>query len=181
MSTTSPELIKKQNEAILASMEKGVSMNKACQAAGINPSTFWRRRQEDEQLDGAYESVRESRIQVVEDAMFESAIGSVTVTEKHKRIKKGKDLKGEDIFDLILVERERKTAAASVTAQIFLLCNWAKERYRNVYDIEHSMGEGRSFADFTKKIAGFLKENKHDGQKAESTGSHGKEEAKVSE
>jgi len=178
---TSENIIKKQNDAILASMEKGSSMNKACQAAGINPSTFWRRRQEDEQLDAAYESVRESRIQVVEDAMFESAIGSVTVTEKKKRVKVGKDNNGEDTYDLVLVERERKTANASVTAQIFLLCNWAKERYRNVYDIEHSMGEGRSFADFTKKISTFLKETKKDGKKAESTGSHGKEEAKVSE
>ena len=66
-------------EAVLESVSSGVSMAKGCKAAGIDFSTFWRWRKESKELDKKVIDIIEGRTQVVEDALFASALkGNVT-------------------------------------------------------------------------------------------------------
>lgn len=65
--------------AILTSLEKGASFQKACKGAGIDPSNFWRWRKKDTELNDKVLEILDSRTQTVEDALFASAVkGNIT-------------------------------------------------------------------------------------------------------
>ncbi len=73
MNEYSEEQVKKIKETVLKSLENGVTMTKACIAAGTNKVTIWRWRKEDQEFDDAILSILDSRVQVVEDALFVNA------------------------------------------------------------------------------------------------------------
>lgn len=68
------DIRKKQNEAVLQSLMGGVAIKKACDEAGIDVTTFWRRRKKSKSLGKKVLAIIESRIQLVEDALYIKAI-----------------------------------------------------------------------------------------------------------
>jgi len=65
----------RQLKAILKSLKSGSSIAKACEAAKINVITLWRWRKENIKVHYAINNAIDSRIQMIEDALFTSAMG----------------------------------------------------------------------------------------------------------
>jgi len=65
--------------AILESLKRGAGIKTACDAAGIDPSTFWKWRKKNKKLNEEVEAIINSRVQMVEDALWRKALeGDVT-------------------------------------------------------------------------------------------------------
>ena len=73
MNEYSEEERKKIKEYFLKSLDNGVSITKASEAAGITRVTIWQWRKDDEKFDNEVNSILDSRIQIVEDALFLNA------------------------------------------------------------------------------------------------------------
>jgi len=69
----SEEERKKIKEYFLKSLDNGVSITKASEAAGITRVTIWQWRKDDIEFDNEVNSILDSRIQIVEDALFLNA------------------------------------------------------------------------------------------------------------
>lgn len=70
---------KKELKAVFESLMKGASITRACQAAGLDFSGLWRIRKKYPEVEEAIEFVLESRIAIVEDALYKRAVeGNVT-------------------------------------------------------------------------------------------------------
>jgi hypothetical protein len=68
----------KQLRAIFKSLRAGVSITQSCKAAGIDPSCLWLWRKKSNRLDIIINSITDSRVMMVEDALFKKALeGSV--------------------------------------------------------------------------------------------------------
>ena len=65
--------------AILESLKNGGSIVAACKGAGVDPSNFWRWRKADSVLDQESREAIQSRIMIVEDALYKRALGTPTV------------------------------------------------------------------------------------------------------
>lgn len=70
---------------IIKNLQNGVSLHMACQAAGLNPSTFWKWRQIPQKKTGILRfglfirGILDSRTQLVEDSLYKNALkGNVT-------------------------------------------------------------------------------------------------------
>lgn len=63
----------KRQEGFLKSLEGGVSVLKASKAAGIDYSTIWRWRRDDKKFSDKVLTILDSRIMIVEDALFLNA------------------------------------------------------------------------------------------------------------
>jgi hypothetical protein len=63
----------KRQEGFLTSLEGGVSILKASKAAGIDYKTIWNWRKDDEEFDNKVTAILDSRIMIVEDALFLNA------------------------------------------------------------------------------------------------------------
>ena len=63
----------KRQEAFLKSLEGGVSVLKASKAADIDYKTIWRWRKDDEEFNNEVMAILDSRIMIVEDALFLNA------------------------------------------------------------------------------------------------------------
>jgi hypothetical protein len=63
----------KSVRAVLNSLRSGTSIVAACKGVGIEPSTLWRWRKAKPKLNQLIQSIIDSRIQIVEDALFKSA------------------------------------------------------------------------------------------------------------
>lgn len=72
-----PKAIKrfKKLRAIFKSLKSGSTISAACKAAVVDVSTLWEWRKANKELNVKIHNIIESRIQAVEDALFESAIG----------------------------------------------------------------------------------------------------------
>ena len=64
----------KQLRAIIKSIRRGSSIVAACVAVKIDPSTLWEWRKRNNRLNELINNVIDSRIQMVEDALFKKAI-----------------------------------------------------------------------------------------------------------
>ena len=64
----------KRQEGFLKSLEGGVSVLKASKAAEIDYKTIWNWRKDDEEFDNKVTAILDSRIMIVEDALFLSAV-----------------------------------------------------------------------------------------------------------
>lgn len=72
----------RQLRAIFKSLKAGVSIAQSCKAANIDASTLWMWRQANHRLNDKIHNVIDSRIQMVEDALFNAAIkGNVKAIE----------------------------------------------------------------------------------------------------
>lgn len=60
-------------KAVLDSLAEGATFEAACKGASIDQATFWRWRKDDEKLEAEVQSILESRISVVEDALYQKA------------------------------------------------------------------------------------------------------------
>ncbi len=65
-------------DAVLASLNEGSTLESACGAASVHPSTYRRWRNEDDDLDDLAEAAIQSTIQSVESALFKKALGKDT-------------------------------------------------------------------------------------------------------
>jgi len=70
----------KKLRAIFKSLKKGASILEACRAADIHYTNFWHWRQENERLELVVRAIIDSRIQMVEDALFSSAVKGNTTS-----------------------------------------------------------------------------------------------------
>jgi len=64
-----------QQKAFLESMDRGTSIKKASEAAGVTVVSIWRWRRDDKDFDDKVTAVLNSRTQVVEDALYLNAAG----------------------------------------------------------------------------------------------------------
>jgi hypothetical protein len=64
---------KKIKEYFLRSLDNGVSITEASEAAGITRVTIWLWRRDDEEFNNEVNSVLDSRVQTVEDALYINA------------------------------------------------------------------------------------------------------------
>jgi hypothetical protein len=60
-------------KAILKSLEKGSSIRKSCEAAGVSTVAFWKWRRDNKDLEEKVKEIQEANIMEVEDAVFISA------------------------------------------------------------------------------------------------------------
>ena len=65
----------KIKESYIQSLKNGTTRTAAEEAAGVSHVTIWEWKQKDKAFANAIESALESRIQVVEDALYQSATG----------------------------------------------------------------------------------------------------------
>jgi hypothetical protein len=61
-------------ETVLESLKRGSSINAACQSAGVDTVTFWLWRKKDPSLNDKMRHIYDSRIQIVEDALYKNAL-----------------------------------------------------------------------------------------------------------
>lgn len=59
---------------ILKGLRQGQPIYALCRKVGIDPVTFWYWRQDNPRLDDVVEKIRTSRVQMVEDALFKTAL-----------------------------------------------------------------------------------------------------------
>jgi hypothetical protein len=89
-------------KAVLKSLKAGSSINAACQAAKITTPTLWEWRKRQPRLDMLVKCIYESRVQIVEDALYKGALdGNVTSqifflkNRQPNRWRDAHDIKGE--------------------------------------------------------------------------------------
>jgi hypothetical protein len=71
----------KKLRAIFKSLKNGSSICKACAAASVDVSTLWQWRKDNEKLDVKIIAIIDSRIQVVEDALYKTACNGNTTAQ----------------------------------------------------------------------------------------------------
>jgi hypothetical protein len=72
----------KQARAILRSLKSGASLVQSCKGIGIDVSTFWKWRQKSPKLEAKVYEIMDSRISIVEDALYNAAVkGNVKACE----------------------------------------------------------------------------------------------------
>jgi len=91
--------VKKIKEVFLKSLTEGATFTKACEGAGINRSTIWRWRREDEAFDDEINFVIDARVQEVEDALFLNATEKNNVTAQIFWLKNRAKEKWSDRFE----------------------------------------------------------------------------------
>ncbi|MFA5421159.1 MAG: hypothetical protein WC280_04035 [Patescibacteria group bacterium] len=72
--------VKKIKEIFVKSLSEGVTFTKACEGVGINRTTIWNWRREDDIFDNEINFVLDARIQDVEDALYLNATEKNNVT-----------------------------------------------------------------------------------------------------
>ena len=94
-------LRQKRQDRFLKSLEGGVSVLKASKAADIDYKTIWRWRKDDDEFNIKVMSILDSRIMIVEDALFLNAakgnLGAQIFWLKNRNRKRWKDRFPEDI------------------------------------------------------------------------------------
>ena len=91
----------KRKEGFLESLDNGVSVLKASKASDIGYKTIWRWRKEDPEFDAAVMAILDSRLMIVEDALFLNAakgnLGAQIFWLKNRSGGRWKDKTEEDV------------------------------------------------------------------------------------
>lgn len=91
----------KRQKGFLTNLEGGVSILKASKIAGIGYRTIWNWRKEDEEFDKQVTAILDSRIMIVEDALFLNAakgnLGAQIFWLKNRSQGRWKDKTEEDV------------------------------------------------------------------------------------
>ncbi|MBA7681591.1 hypothetical protein ES703_89931 [subsurface metagenome] len=74
MPKISKEIKEEKKEALLRSLEGGVSITDACEAANVSRNTIWEWRKKSKRFDNKINSIIDSRTQSMEDALYASGI-----------------------------------------------------------------------------------------------------------
>jgi len=67
--------------AILTSLKRGSSIEASCSAANVSVVSFWTWRKRDARLDELVKSIYESRVAIVEDVLYETALDGNTTAQ----------------------------------------------------------------------------------------------------
>lgn len=111
--------------------KNGLSQIQIAQNLKINKKTFERYIADEEDLRKAVKSGREFAIEELENALFKSALGYTETVKKGMKVKKVKYANGKKQGEIEVVEpyEEQIHVKSDTQACIFLLQNWAKDRY----------------------------------------------------
>lgn len=111
--------------------QNGISQAQIASMLKINTRTFEKYLTEEEDLRKAVYSGREVAIKEVENALYKSAIGSKELVKKGMKVKKVIYENGRKKGEVETIEpyEEEIYVKPDTQAGIFLLKNWAKDRY----------------------------------------------------
>lgn len=125
------ERVKPNLDKITKMAADGLTQNQIADALGVNYKTLRRYIESEEELEKAIMSGRETAIKEVENAMFNSAIGGKVTVKKGMKVKKVVYENGKKKGEIETVEPydEEVYVKPDTQAGIFLLKNWAKDRY----------------------------------------------------
>lgn len=125
------ERVKPNLDKITEMAADGLTQNQIADALGVNYKTLRRYIESEEELGKAIMSGRETAIKEVENAMFNSAIGGKVTVKKGMKVKKVIYENGKKKGEVETVEPydEEVYVKPDTQAGIFLLKNWAKDRY----------------------------------------------------
>jgi len=119
-------------KAILSSLAQGATFDAACEGAEIDRATFWRWRKDDEKLEAEVQSILESRISIVEDALYQKAKGghptSMIFFLKNRAPKRWRDVWGLEHSGGIQTSYESPLSELPAEAQMEMLKIYAKYR-----------------------------------------------------
>lgn len=112
-------------KAILKSLHKGASINSACQAANISVVSFWKWRKKNKKLDLLVKSIYDSRIQIVEDALYKGALEGNTTAQifflKNRAVDRWRDKQDVEHTgqgqNIVIIRPETKDVAGQVCVQ----------------------------------------------------------------
>jgi len=74
MPRISKEIKEEKKEALLRSLESGVSITEACEAANVSRNSIWEWRKKSKRFNNKVNSIIDSRTQSMEDALYSSGI-----------------------------------------------------------------------------------------------------------
>jgi len=123
--------VKPNLDKITEMSSEGLTQEQIANSLGVNYRTLKRYIEEEEELRKAIDSGREVAIKEVENAMFNSAIGGKVTVKKGMKVKKVIYENGRKKGEVETVEPydEEVYVKPDTQAGIFLLKNWAKDRY----------------------------------------------------
>lgn len=123
--------VKPNLDKITKMASDGLTQNQIADALGVNFRTLQRYIEQEDELRKAINSGREVAIKEVENAMFNSAIGGKVTVKKGMKVKKIIYENGRKKGEVETVEPydEEIYVKPDTQAGIFLLKNWAKDRY----------------------------------------------------
>lgn len=123
--------VKPNLDKITKMASDGLTQNQIADALGVNFRTLQRYIEQEDELRKAINSGREVAIKDVENAMFNSAIGGKVTIKKGMKVKKVIYENGRKKGEVETVEPydEEVYVKPDTQAGIFLLKNWAKDRY----------------------------------------------------
>lgn len=113
---------------VLESLQMGNSIVGACQQAGMDVSTFYKWRRHSPVLDKAVKGIVESRVQLVEDALYRAALDGNTTAQIFFLTNRDKDRwKHKD--HQIAIDNRKQTVIQVNQVQDGELLDKLKERY----------------------------------------------------
>lgn len=133
--------VKPHLEQIKEMAMEGLSQGQIANALNINLRTFENYIQEEAELFDAVHSGRDFAIKEIENALFKSALGEKITVKKPIKIKKVLYENGKKKGEVEVVENSEEEIyiKPDTNAGIFLLKNWAKDKYANdprMYDLK---------------------------------------------
>lgn len=125
------EKVKPNLEKVKELSSEGLTQEQIANVIGVSVRSFKRYIEQEEELRQAINSGRETAIRDVENAMFQSAIGGKVSVKKGMKVKKVIYENGKKNGEVETVEpyEEEVYMKPDTQAGIFLLKNWAKDRY----------------------------------------------------
>ena len=125
------EKVKPNLEKVKELSSEGLTQEQIANTIGVSVRSFKRYIEQEEELRQAINSGRETAIRDVENAMFQSAIGGKISVKKGMKVKKVIYENGKKKGEVETVEpyEEEVYMKPDTQAGIFLLKNWAKDRY----------------------------------------------------
>lgn len=120
--------------------EQGISQTEIARQLNINSRTFENYIANEQELRDAVYSGRQVAIKEVENALYKSAIGEKVIVRKGMKVKKVVYENGRKKGEVETVEPydEEIYVKPDIQAGIFLLKNWAKDKYSSdplMYDL----------------------------------------------
>jgi len=143
-----PDGKKEVIETIIELIMNGSTTGEACKRVGYSVTAFWRVRKKYPELQEIVDSVKEINTEIVEDALFRSAVGYDYETTKEVQKGKPKTTEGgkqvlEDVT--VTIEKTKHVVQPNTSACMFYLKNRSNGRWRSDQHliVETNNGGGR--------------------------------------
>ena len=107
---------------------KGLSVGEIAKSLGISRSTLYKYKKQSKELTDAIKKGRQSAVETIENAMFNSAVGYERKVKKYQKVKRTEYIDGKKSveYEEMVEFEETQYFAPDNTAGIFLLKNWGK-------------------------------------------------------